>query len=666
MSKGFYFKLAASNIKKNKQVYLPYMLASVFTIMMFYMMHSIANNSGLNEMPGSMIVKSLLNMGGTIIGIFAVIFLFYTNRFLMKRRQKELGLLNILGMNKGHIGKMLFWETLQVMIVCVVIGLLGGMLFDKLMFALLLRLLSFEVPMGFHISVSSVFLTLGVFGVIYLLILVNNLRQIHLTNPAELLRGGQVGEKEPKTKWILAILGVVCMGSGYFIAITTKSPLDAITLFFFAVILVCVGTYTLFTAGSIAVLKLLKNNKRYYYQTKHFVSVSGMIYRMKQNAVGLANICILSTGVLLMLSTTVSLYIGQKNQLENRYPYEVTITNYYSTTDTADRINQIVDEKLSSHHLTKRDGYDVKTGTAVAGLVEGKVETRSNDNTDFTADNIRYLNMIPLSEYNRITGEHKTLEPDEILFFTDRQGSYGEKTFSINDKKYRIKEELMTLFLAKKDSNTVMEGYYLVMPDEASILEIVNSSLMEGEKPDKINTIITFNLEGEDEDIRAFEKELEAAVSGLFSNDETSYARIDCRLLNREEFFSLNGGFFFLGIFLGALFLMATVLIIYYKQISEGYEDKERFHIMQKVGMSKKEVRKSIRSQVLTVFYLPLIMAVLHIAAAFPMMKRLLAIFYLTDTLLFAVCTMVVIVIFAAIYALIYSLTARSYYQIVG
>jgi hypothetical protein len=509
MNRFFYTKLAVNNLVKNAQTYIPYLLTSIGTIMTFYNMRFLVAAKDIGNLSDSASLRSVLALGAGVIAVFSVIFLFYTNSFLIKRRKKEFGLFNILGMEKKHIARIMFWETLLVAVISLCVGLAAGILFSKLMILLLFKIISFRVTFGFEIPISAVIYTTVLFGGIFILNLIYNISQVVRSKPIELLQGGNVGEKEPKTNWLLASIGAVSLGIAYYIALTTESPLAALQLFFVAVVLAMIGTHCLFTAGSIALLKMLRKNKSYYYQSKHFIPVSGMIYRMKQNATGLANICILSTAVIIMLSTTVSMYVGMEDVLRTRYPRNIIVSA------------SNVSGELSYHYA-----------------------------------------------------------------------------FDVDDERDAQISLVSTLQKAVHQLN--VDGY----------------------------------------------------VEGAESS--------------RESFYSLYGGLFFIGIFLGLLFIMATVLIIYYKQIAEGYDDRERFEIMQKVGMSRAEVKQAIQSQVLTVFFLPLVTAVIHIAFAFKVITKLLEVLNLTNVQLYAGCTVVTILVFAVFYIIVYAVTARTYYNIVS
>lgn len=627
---------------------------------MFYMMHFMSGNPGLKKMSGGDSLIAILNLGNIVIGIFSVIFLFYTNSFLIKRRKKEFGLFNILGMEKKHISKVIVWETIFVTVCSLVVGLASGMIIGKLMFLLLTNILHFDVPLTYFVSTKSIGITLILFLGIFVLTLLNNLRHIHLAKPIELLRGGQVGEKEPKTKWVLVIIGVAALASGYYIALVTESPLTAINKFFLAVLLVIIGTYALFTAGTIALLKIMRKNKGFYYQTKHFISVSGMIYRMKQNAVGLANICILSTMVLVMLSTTVSLYIGMEDLLKNRYPKEIEVSANNISEEQAQVIEKIIQEEAEKNQIEIIDPVRYRSADFPA-IREGN--TFITDHTTMESNmNISMIKLIPLDEFNQLQKKSATLKDNEVLVYTLGEEPV-EDTITIEGKEFQIKSQLKDLSFTGDASAMIslIDSYIVVVKDEETIKSLYPVEELEQIEWKDLSYFSGFDAKGSAENEIALTKALsqklkQASIDGYAEGREQS----------KESFYSIYGGLFFLGLFLGALFIMATVLIMYYKQISEGYDDKERFAIMQKVGLSKEEIKKSIKSQVLVVFFLPLVAAVIHIAFAFKVITKLLALLNLTNVGLFVICTAATIFIFALFYALVYILTAREYYKIVS
>lgn len=660
-----YTKLAITNIKNNRQFYFPYLLTGIITVAMFYIMCALESNPGIQSMPGAKDLGLILRLGIGVIGIFAVIFLFYTNSFIIKRRKKELGIYNILGMEKRHIAKILSKEAFFTAIIAIGGGLVTGVLFHKLACMLLYRMIGFNGGITFSFSKKGVMITAILFAIVYLLTYIYDLFQVQLANPIELLQSGNKGEREPKTKAIMAVLGVLCLGAGYFIAITTKNPIKALTLFFVAVILVIIGTYLLFTAGSIALLKILRHNKGYYYQTKHFTSVSGMIYRMKQNAVGLANICILSTMVLVAVSTTVSLYVGIEDIMKERYPNEITISAYYDTGAPAeDSIAPIVEKsvKESGRKIRHEEDYLELYFAAIKdqgqySLDKEKVKTAGDRVSGFvvlTREDCK-------KKYNE---EIPELAENEVALFTIKKTDMD--TLVLENRSYHVKE--IKQFQNTEDFETIadmMDEYYYVIVNDVQDMERLWQLQKDiyQENSSSISRQVRLDIDGDSEQKKECFENIKTALG-----PEQAKARIliDSRQSNLDEFYQIYGGFLFLGLFLGILFLMITVLIIFYKQISEGYDDKERFSIMEKVGMSNDEVKATIRSQVRTVFFLPILMAAIHVGMAFPMIKRLLSLFGLSNTALFAGCMAGTILVFALIYLLVFLKTSKTYYKIVG
>ena len=421
MNKFFYFKLAAMNINKNRKTYIPYILTCIITVAMYYIITSLSLNEGLLSLPGASTIASTLFLGSRIVAIFAVIFLFYTNSFLVKRRKKEFGLYNILGMEKKHLSRVIGLETLYIAVIGLICGLGLGVLLDKAMYLLILKLIDMPVALGFYFSWGATGQTMALFGVIFVLIFLNSLRQIHLAKPIELLRGGNVGEKEPKAKWLITLLGVVCLSIGYYMAVTIKDPIIALVLFFVAAILVMIGTYLLFTAGSILLLKLLRKNKRYYYKTRHFISVSGMIYRMKQNAVGLANICILSTAVLVMISSTSSMMFGLEDIVNTRYPYDISITAHgLEEAERADMEERIA--RVQNRHQTELKDTIRYRYLSITTIQSGSDFLTNVSNPGAMPESIVNLFFVPLEDYNKITGQNKTLQDDEAMLYSNRAG----------------------------------------------------------------------------------------------------------------------------------------------------------------------------------------------------------------------------------------------------
>lgn len=661
MSKSFYFKLAAENIKKNSKTYIPFMLTCIITIAMFYIILSLSGNPGIAAMRGASFITMFMSIGSVTVAIFAVIFLFYTNSFLIKRRKKEFGLYNILGMEKRHISAVVFIEIFYTAAISLIIGLPGGILLDKLMYLIISRLLNVEVTLGFYVSVESLIASVIFFGAIFFFIFLNTLRQICFSNPIELLKGESMGEREPKTRWLMTVLGVGCIGAGYYISVTTRDIASAFMMFFLAVILVILGTYMLFTAGSVFILKTLRKNKRYYYKTKHFISVSGLIYRMKQNAAGLANICILSTMVLVMISSTSCLMMGMDDILKENFPYDLSleVRRAYWSEDSEEKLSQF-DETADiiteyEKEISRADFLYVMD--FVGYFQDGKVLFEGTSSPYF-------LCFITAEDYNKTFGGELVLKKGEIAAapLIKDDANFNAESVELFGIECKIKEKTDYFYVRNGDNNVIAEKAAIILSDIDAMHELSDKfcefyEISEnGYRGDKV---ININFTANEE------KRHNVILSDL-AEKTGDFVLLTSRADGKYNFLDLYGGLFFLGLFLGTLFIMAAVLIIYYKQISEGYDDKKRFEIMQNVGLSKGEVRASIHSQVLTVFFLPLVMAGIHMTAAFPILKSLLEGMGMTKTWLFLSCTAVSFLVFAVFYIVVYLLTARSYYKIVS
>ena len=660
MKMSFYPKLAAGNMKKNARTYVPYMLTCIITVAMYYIVKSLSQNPGVKEMIGGGYLSELMFIGSHVVALFAVIFLFYTNSFLVKRRKKEFGVFNILGMEKRHLAWVLGWETAYLALGSLVLGLLLGIIMDKAMYLLVGKIIGGGVSLGFFVSARVIGQTVQIFAVIFLLICINAIRQVHVADPIALLQAGNAGEKEPSTRWLLALAGLVSVGGGYYIAVTVSDPLASLLLFFVAVVLVIIGTYLLFTAGSIALLKILRKNRKYYYRTRHFVSVSGMIYRMKQNAVGLANICVLSTMVLVMVSTTTSLMIGMEDVVRERYPADIMV--YFK--EDAPQGNQAYIEAIRA--LQRERGLAVKNEMAylylgLSASNEYKYEESHEIGVTSALDSMDELFLITLDDYNAVMKERKTLEEGEVMVYSNRT-SFDIPVFRLLGREYRVAEKLDSFVGNGQYSANMSNTIYIVVPDREALLEIYDAQReLLGENARGIRQVYGFDMDADEEEQNAFYNDL---LDCMAQNGISAVT--EARAEAKSSFISLYGGLFFIGVFLGVLFVMATVLIIYYKQISEGYDDRERFSIMQKVGMSRDEVKSAIHSQVVTVFFLPLIVAGIHVTAAFPLISKLLVLMQLTNTKLFIACTGACFLVFAVMYVFVYNLTARTYYRIVS
>ncbi len=687
MGKRLYPRLAWQAIRNNRRFYVPYLLALIGNIAAYYIMSALVLDPGVENMTpgrpnGYMYVQVMMTMGMVIAFLFSAIFVLYVNSFLMKRRKKELGLYNILGMGKGHIAAVLFYETVYVALIAIPGGLLGGVVLHKLVTLALHKLLRLPVPFGMSVSLPGMALTAALFGGLILLTLLTNLNKVRVAKPIELLRGGNVGEREPKTRWLLTLLGIVTLGAGYIIAVRATNGVDAIATYFLAVFLVIIGTYCLFTAVSIFVLKALRRNKKFYYQTSHFIGVSGMLYRMKQNAVGLANICILCTMVMVMLSGTLSLYLGTAEIVEAQTPGDVNVEVQY---DPASEDPFDPAAMLSVHRQFIEDqGFPVTkawTGTQLsfgAGrLPDGSYTTDCYD--EDAQGGIVTMTVMTQDQYAAVTGEKLGLQEGQAAVYGQTSGDALTIHWVAVDEAYRAGEELGTdswsvaKHLPKNPtpSANMTQIVTVVVADEDAMLDVFQKQAAAyGARRSYVRWYAYFNVDATEEELIGLYDDLwqltvpetreEYAHTGSWAS--CSYS---IRYYMEVDMYGLAGGFLFLGIFLGFIFLMATVLIIYYKQISEGYEDKERFEIMQKVGLSRQEVKTSIRSQILMVFFLPIAVAAVHILFDFNMVEKLLTLFMLQNTTLTALCTLGTVLVFFLVYGAVYLLTARTYYKIV-
>ena len=670
MHKGIFSRLAKQNIRNNKSTYIPYMITCIFCIAMIYMMEFLRDCPTLDQaVRQADEVRMIVFTGEIVVEIFCIIFLIYSNSFLMKRRQKEIGLYNILGLERNHIGIVMFLETIITSIGSLAGGIAAGIIGSKLALLLLLKLLHIPSVLGFYISVKGIFTCLFMFGIIFLMILFLNLAKIHLSRPVELLRGNNTGEKEPVAKWLMALIGFICLGAGYYLAVTTESPIKAITIFLLAVILVMAGTYLLFTAGSIVILKFLRCRKSFYYRTGNFISISGMLYRMKQNAIGLASICILSTGVLLMISMTVSIYFGMNDIMLNRYPYDVDMSVTSISEDECQTAIEAFEKAIADNKVPVEKSVEEIYLDIVCSKNGDQILIKPA-NTIRNSDSVLVLSLLDQAEYERLTGISANLNDGEI--FAWYPSAVQKDSVTVDETEFTVKKWLDKNPLTCGE-DAVSDNAVLVVTDEDfKKFDEMRTEMYKGVSSAPAGEDLTLHLgldiTGSETDKIDFGTSVMEVVKDLKKNgglSENSWITSGIRQQEYESYYADNGSLLFIGIFLGSLFLMGTAMIIYYKQISEGYEDQKRFEIMQKVGLSRREVRSSVRRQILIVFFLPLLMAMLHITMAFPMIRRMLLLFGMTNTKLFIGCTAGTVLIFAVAYGLIYLMTARSYYHIV-
>lgn len=670
MYKGIFSRLAKQNIRNNKSTYIPYMITCIFCIAMIYMMEFLRDCPTLDQaVRQADEVRMIVFTGEIVVEIFCIIFLIYSNSFLMKRRQKEIGLYNILGLERNHIGIVMFLETIITSIGSLAGGIAAGIIGSKLALLLLLKLLHIPSVLGFYISVKGIFTCLFMFGIVFLMILFLNLAKIHLSRPVELLRGNNIGEKEPAAKWLMALIGFICLGAGYYLAVTTESPIKAITIFLLAVILVMAGTYLLFTAGSIVILKFLRRRKSFYYRTGNFISISGMLYRMKQNAIGLASICILSTGVLLMISMTVSIYFGMNDIMLNRYPYDVDMSVTSISEDECQTAIEAFEKAIADNKVPVEKSVEEIYLDIVCSKNGDQILIKPA-NTIRNSDSVLVLSLLNQAEYERLTGISANLNDGEI--FAWYPSTVQKDSVTVDETEFTVKKWLDKNPLTCGE-DAVSDNAVLVVTDEDfKKFDEMRTEMYKGVSSAPAGEDLTLHLgldiTGSESEKIEFGTPVMETVKDLKKSgglSENAWIISGIRQQEYESYYADNGSLLFIGIFLGSLFLMGTAMIIYYKQISEGYEDQKRFEIMQKVGLSRREVRSSVRRQILMVFFLPLLMAMLHITMAFPMIRRMLLLFGMTNTKLFIGCTAGTVLIFAVVYGLIYLMTARSYYHIV-
>ena len=639
MRMGFYAKLAVNGIRKNARLYVPYLLTCAGMVMMFYIVSYLQDTPVLAGIRGGEEMQAMLSLGSGVMGVFGAIFLLYTNSFLIRRRKREFGLYNMLGMGKGNIARVLFWEALLVLAGTMAIGLAAGVAISKLAELLLVNIMHGNVTFNFTVSPRAMLLTAAVFCVIHVLLLIKALLQIRTASAVNLLRSESAGEKPPRANWVLAILGLILLAVAYYLAVTIKQPLSAMAMFFVAVILVILATYLLFIAGSVAICRMLQKNRRYYYKARHFVSVS----------------------------STTGLYFGSEDSLRSRYPRDITLIAKAEdvsmlSDEKRDAARELVDAYVAEHDATAHNFRDFRVVSVTGAMKDGAITTDPQEaGMHITDSTIYQVNFLPLPDYNRICGTNETLADDEALISLKR-GDYGWDSISVDSKvAYRTRKAPVVFQESGMAAVDVVDTIYVVVKDLQGL-----QPLLQG------NTLFTqqweygFDSMLSDEDQWEMTYQMDVELSDGLHRLGMKYVYLEGMAENRYDFYGTYGGFFFLGILLSIVFLFAAVLIIYYKQISEGYEDQKRFEIMQKVGMTRKNIRKSINSQLLTVFFLPLVGAGVHLAFAFPMIRRMLILFNLTNTRLLVETTGITFLAFALIYTLVYRKTSNAYYAIVS
>lgn len=675
MNASFYFKIAKTNIKNNRKIYFPYILTSICMVMIMYVVSFLANDPMIaKKFAGGATLQGLLKLGVYIIMIFSALFLFYTNSFITKRRKREFGLMSVLGMGKKNISLVMLWENIIVDFTSIAVGLVLGLLLSKLAQGVLFNILGESAaPLDFSVNLTDMLMTVLVFIVIFAVIFFDSIRQITFTNTIDLLHSSNKGEKEPKANYIMAVIGVVFLGVGYALSQLVQQAYSAISLFFVAVIFVIVGTYALFIAGSVALAKVLKKNKAYYYKPSHFVSVSGMTYRMKRNGAGLASICILSTMVLVMLSTTVCMFAGVEKTSQLRYPMDVT--TMIGLSDGLEEECAVFEAEMhrKADNLGVKIEREVKYNTWNA-YVEDKNTGVFRTGEASSEVNPVQLNFFSIDAYNdtSLTGEKISLGDGEALILT-YDCEYSFDTFEINDVKLSVKEVKPTngnfTFLATLFSNSIPQILVFTNDSAAELYRQVKN-VSEGEKC-YVNRYIGWDVSDCDDETL---DQLCSDIRQIWLDGNTaentdwtlSTVYTDTYVNDFNYQVATYGGLFFLAIILGLVFISGTVLIMYYKQVTEGYEDAERYEIMKKVGMTEREIKKSINSQILTVFFAPLIAAGVHIAFAYNMIKLILRVMVAAAGSAFFYTTLICYAVFAVFYIAVYLITSKAYYRTIS
>lgn len=672
---ALYPRLALTGIRKNRKLYLPYILTCIGMVMMYYIIHSMSFSPTLRQIKGGDMLEGILAVGKLVIAVFAAIFLLYTNSFLIRRRNREFGLYHVLGMGKGGLTRIMIWESLIVAAVSLAFGISLGIALSKLAELVLLNIVRESVDFQMTVSPECLVDVLEMYGAIFLLLLIKSLITVYRSDPLALLHSESVGEKPPKGNWILALVGIVMLAIAYYFAVTIENPGTALTVFFLLVILVILATYLLFISGSVTLCRALQRNRRFYYQKNHFVSVSTMTYRMKRNGAGLASICILSTMVLVMISSTTSLYIGQEDSVAEMYPRdnEMDLNLEQFQDYNEDYISQVRDayaEVFSREKVTPKDVLDFRYAY-LFGVLGDEVDPDPDPDELYDAsgkptalyDQMRCLVFVTAEEYNAMTGASLTLRPGEA-YLTTLRCTYEKSSISVKDVSFRIVGKVIDYPVISEVNAMVTPAILLVIPSMEELAPLADVVKDNGRPLLNLKWCYAYDLDIEGKrqiDVLYAQKEaLRGVIEGAYGFRSSSKAEV------KQDFYVTFGSLFFVGILLSVVFLAAAALIIYYKQISEGYEDQARFAILQKVGMTEKDIRKSINSQVLTVFFAPLLVAGVHMAFAFPMVWRMLQLFNMRNMTLIVLVTLGVFGAFGAFYAAIYRLTAGAYYGIVS
>ena len=675
MKRSFYPRLAIDGMRKNRRMYGPYLAMGALMAAICYILSALSRSDALRTLPGGDNLCMIMALGNVVLLIFSVIFLFYTNSFLIRRRRREFGLYNVLGMSKRNLARILTWETLLTAVIVIAGGLFFGVLLSKLIELAIVKMMDGTATLAFPFDLAALLGTAGGFAVIYALLWLVSVVRVGRSTAVALLRSEAAGEKPPRANWFLSLLGLILLGAAYYLAVSIKNPLDAITWFFVAVVLVIFATYLLMITTSVLLCRVLQKDKRYYYRANHFVSVSSMAYRMKRNGAGLASICILATMVLVMISSTASLYFGKEDSLRTQYPREVNVQLWLSSLSQMEDHNldlfrtaaqQAVEDcggemqDVMDYRYINTTGYPMEDGI--------EMDWREYQSSNITYANLRDYFFVPQADYEAQTGEQLDIPEGEVAL----------RTYDCDDAPLELKIRrggTLRVAESRKGSdqlglaqNSNIARVVVIVPDMQAILDVFPASIQDIKDSNSFRWVYGFDTGLDADGQRAVSEAVSEHINALDLGEGQGYDGYSLALReeNRADFYGNYAGMFALGILLSIVFILAAVLIIYYKQLTEGYEDQARFAIMQNVGMTRREIRRSINSQLLTVFYLPLLFAGLHLAFAFPMIRRLLMLFSLYNIGLFAAVTAISFAVFAALYAVVYRQTAGAYYAIVS
>lgn len=670
MKRGLYFRLAATGMSKNKKFYFPYIFTCFCMVMMYYIIQFLRISDDFRTMRGGESMQMILGMGTPVIAVFSWILLYYTNSFLIRRRQKEFGLYHILGMGKRELVKILIWENLMTAVISIAGGLLGGILFSKLAELAAVKIVGNHLGYKMTIEPKAIYYTVSLFLAIFAVILLRMLIFIFRTKPVDMLKSETAGEKLPKANWILAIAGLIILAGAYWIAVSIEEPMEAMLWFMVAVLMVIVATYLLFIAGSVAFCRLMQKKKNYYYKTRHFVSISSMVYRMKRNGAGLASICILSTMVLVMVSSTVCLYASIEGNLARHYPQQFSVEMASGSSledkDREEKLKETVGQTINENKIKLKETKEYHILSAACVKTDEGIKFEHENIKSL--DSLKMLYILTVADYNRLTGENLSLEKNELYVYLPDE-AYEKDTFQVEGcGNWKNKGTPDNQFICGDDVANINSSVYLIVPDEAVMDQFEAAQrAVYGENASSEKLCYAFDTDLSEEGQVSLVSELQNNISTLQLQDEQfPMVNVNARAVSKSDDYALYGGLFFLGILLGSVFIFGMILIIYYKQITEGYEDQGRFSIMMKVGMTRKEVRQSINSQVMTVFFLPLAMAGMHTAFSFPIIRKILKMFAMNDEKLLILVMICCYLAFTVFYAAVYLLTSREYYKIVS